>query len=62
MVRLFFLLGTFTAGIAVAAGAFGAHGLKNIISTSELENWNTAVRYQFYHAIALVVVAFSCNT
>jgi uncharacterized membrane protein YgdD (TMEM256/DUF423 family) len=59
MVRLFFLLGTLTAGIAVAAGAFGAHGLKSFVSTGALENWNTAVRYQMYHAIALLVVAFS---
>jgi uncharacterized membrane protein YgdD (TMEM256/DUF423 family) len=59
MVRLFFLLGTLTAGIAVAAGAFGAHGLKSFVSTGVLENWNTAVRYQMYHAIALLVVAFS---
>lgn len=35
-------------------GAFGAHGLKNILSRNNLEIFETAVRYQFYHVFALL--------
>ena len=62
MVRTFFLIGSVLAGIAVAAGAFGAHGLKNFVSPEGLDTWNTAVRYQVYHAFALIGVAFTINT
>ena len=43
--------------IAVVAGAFGAHGLKNLIAASDLENWKTAVNYQFYHTLALLFLS-----
>lgn len=39
------------------AGAFGAHGLRNLVSERSLEVFQTAVAYQMYHAIALVLVA-----
>lgn len=40
---------------AVAAGAFGAHGLKSALSAERLVTFEVAVRYQMYHAIALVL-------
>lgn len=43
--------------VAVILGAFGAHGLKGKISTESLENWKTAVDYQFYHTLALLFLA-----
>jgi uncharacterized membrane protein YgdD (TMEM256/DUF423 family) len=52
-------------GLAVAAGAFGAHGLKSHFATTglspeviqqKLANWETASRYQMYHALALLAV------
>ncbi|MBC7887677.1 MAG: DUF423 domain-containing protein [Ferruginibacter sp.] len=42
--------------LAVAAGAFGAHALKQLISDKYLAVFETAVRYQFYHAFALLAV------
>jgi uncharacterized membrane protein YgdD (TMEM256/DUF423 family) len=43
--------------IAVIFGAFGAHALKAQLSISALENWKTAVNYQFVHALALLLLA-----
>ena len=52
-----FCLGATFAGLAVAAGAFGAHLLKPILDATMLGVFETAVRYQMYHALALCVVA-----
>lgn len=43
--------------LAVILGAFGAHGLKNLISSASLEVWDTAVQYQFYHTGALLFLS-----
>jgi uncharacterized membrane protein YgdD (TMEM256/DUF423 family) len=43
--------------IAVIFGAFGAHALKAQLSATALENWKTAVNYQFIHALALLLLA-----
>lgn len=40
--------------LAVVLGAFAAHGLKQIFSVENLQVFETAVRYQFYHAFALL--------
>ena len=49
--------GAVLAGLAVAAGAFGAHGLKaSLTASGQAENWETACRYAMYHALALVAV------
>lgn len=50
------LSGSLSAAIGVAAGAFGAHGLKNILTPERLAVFETAVRYQMYHAFAMLVV------
>ena len=43
---------------AVAAGAFGAHALKDRLDPAELAAYETAVRYQMFHALALIGVAW----
>lgn len=43
--------------LAVVAGAFGAHFLKNRLSLADLATFDVAVRYQMYHALALLAVA-----
>lgn len=45
--------------IAVGAGAFGAHALRDGLAPAMLEVFETAARYQLTHAVALVVVAFA---
>lgn len=42
--------------VAIALGAFGAHGLKALISVDAQQTFETGVRYQMYHAIALLFV------
>lgn len=43
--------------VAVMAGAFGAHALKAILAAEQLQTWQTAVQYQFYHVFALLFLA-----
>lgn len=45
--------------MGVAAGAFGAHGLRERLTPEMLAVWETAVRYQLYHALALLAVAWA---
>ena len=58
MSRFFLAIGAVLAGLGVAAGAFGAHGLEGRVSPERLETFRTAVTYQMYHALALLVVAW----
>ncbi|CAG9613529.1 hypothetical protein CN326_16535 [Bacillus sp. AFS018417] len=55
--KIFFLLGCIAAALAVALGAFGAHGLEGKISAKMLDVWKTGVTYQMFHAGGLFVVA-----
>jgi uncharacterized membrane protein YgdD (TMEM256/DUF423 family) len=59
MDRLFFLLGALSAFVGVALGAFGAHGLKSRLSADMLATFEVGVRYQMYHAFALIVAAWA---
>lgn len=59
MSRFFFILGSCSAFIAVALGAFGAHGLKGRLSPEMLGVFETGVRYQMYHAFGLITVAWA---
>ncbi|HJF33196.1 MAG TPA: DUF423 domain-containing protein [Sporosarcina psychrophila] len=52
----FIIAGAVNAAIAVAFGAFGAHALKEKLSEHYLAIWETAVQYQMFHALALIVV------
>ena len=57
MERLFFVLASISGGLAVVLGAFGAHTLKGKIEPELLTAFDTGVRYQMYHAVALLAVA-----
>jgi uncharacterized membrane protein YgdD (TMEM256/DUF423 family) len=57
--RSFFALGSLFAFLAVGVGAFGAHALKDSFGPGMAEVFETGVRYQFYHAIALFAVAYA---
>lgn len=59
MVRTFFIIGALSAGVGVAAGAFGAHGLKTRLSPEMLTVFEVGVRYQMYHAFALMATAWA---
>jgi Uncharacterized small membrane protein len=59
MSRLFLATGALLAGIAVAAGAFGAHGLEGRVTPDRLQTFRTAVAYQMYHALGLLVVGWA---
>ena len=60
MARIWFLAGSLLGGIGVAAGAFGAHGLKaHFEANGQAANWETAVRYGLFHALVLLVVAIA---
>lgn len=56
--HLFATLGALSAAIAVAAGAFGAHGLRDRLEPRYLEIFEIGVRYQMYHALGLIAVAW----
>jgi uncharacterized membrane protein YgdD (TMEM256/DUF423 family) len=58
MERRFLVIGALSAAIAVAAGAFGAHALTGLVTPERLAVWETAARYQMYHALGLLVVAY----
>ena len=57
MERLWLGFGALFALTGVAAGAFGAHGLKSILDESALATFETGVRYQMYHAFGLLMVS-----
>lgn len=59
MFRKYFLIGAIFAAIAIALGAFGAHGLKEIVSERMLQNFETGVRYQMYGALGLMLIALA---
>jgi uncharacterized membrane protein YgdD (TMEM256/DUF423 family) len=61
MDRIFFALGSLSAGIAVVLGAFGAHALKARLAPDMLAAYETGVRYHFVHALALLAVAWACT-
>ena len=55
--KTFLLLAALSGFVAVALGAFGAHGLKPHLSAEGLQWFETANRYHFYHTVALLAVA-----
>jgi uncharacterized membrane protein YgdD (TMEM256/DUF423 family) len=56
--RLAATLGALFGGVAVALGAFGAHALRSRLEPRDLEIFETGVRYQMYHAVALLAAAW----
>jgi uncharacterized membrane protein YgdD (TMEM256/DUF423 family) len=61
MDRLFGTLGAVSGLLAVAAGAFGAHAMRARLSADLLAAFETGARYQMYHALALLVVAWAAT-
>jgi len=59
MDRTFLLVGGIAGFVGVALGAFGAHGLRTRLSAEMLAVFETGVRYQMYHALAILVVALA---
>jgi len=59
--RLFFSVGSLSALVAVAAGAFGAHALRARLTPELLAVFETAARYQMYHALGLLAVAWATS-
>lgn len=58
MDRIFVILGALSGALGVALGAFGAHTLRGLLSQEALATFETAVRYQMYHALGLMAVAW----
>jgi uncharacterized membrane protein YgdD (TMEM256/DUF423 family) len=56
--RLFLVIGAVFGFLGVAAGAFAAHGLREVIPPDLLTVFETGARYQMYHALALLAVAW----
>lgn len=54
--KFWFVTGAFCMALAVALGAFGAHGLKNRLPADLLTVYHTGVEYHFYHALGLLLV------
>ncbi len=61
MERLFFGLGALFGGLGVVLGAFGAHALRASLSAQDLATFEIGVRYQMYHALALMAVAWAAS-
>ncbi|MEJ2708706.1 MAG: DUF423 domain-containing protein [Anaerolineales bacterium] len=59
MLATFFVLGAIFGGSGVALGAFGAHALASRVSSERLNTFETGVRYQLVHALALLATAFA---
>ncbi|MFL2569460.1 MAG: DUF423 domain-containing protein [Flavobacteriales bacterium] len=49
------------AFLAVTLGAFGAHTLNELLTTEKLNSFETGVRYQFYHSLALLIIGLNAN-
>lgn len=56
------IVGSSLCLMAVILGAFGAHGLKAMLSQSSLSSFEVGIRYQFYHGLALIVIAIVGKT
>jgi uncharacterized membrane protein YgdD (TMEM256/DUF423 family) len=61
MERLFTTIGALSGAMGVAAGAFGAHALRARVEPRLLEVFETGARYQLYHALALLAVAWASS-
>lgn len=59
--KLFLVLGSLSAFLGVALGAFGAHGLKGKVPSEMLAVWQTGVLYHLIHALGLVFIAILCH-
>jgi uncharacterized membrane protein YgdD (TMEM256/DUF423 family) len=56
MAKTILMTASILLALAVALGAFGAHGLKSQLSTDMLQTWKTGVDYHFYHGLGLLLI------
>ena len=61
MAKRILVIGALAAGIGVAAGAFGAHGLRPILSEKMMAVFETGVRYHLVHAVAMLIAGLSAH-
>jgi uncharacterized membrane protein YgdD (TMEM256/DUF423 family) len=59
MFKKTYLIGALFGASAVVIGAFGAHALKTIFTAEQLVSFETGVKYQFYHAMVLLIISQS---
>lgn len=59
--KYFISIAAFLGALTVALGAFGAHALKAVLSPAALITYETAVRYQMYHVVALLITGILIN-
>lgn len=57
MFRKWLIVASLIGALSVILGAFGAHGLRELLSEKSLGNWNTACTYMMYHALAMLLAA-----
>lgn len=56
MPKTFLILGALNTFLCIALGAFGAHGLKRVLSADMLTVYHTGVQYHFYHAFGIIII------
>lgn len=56
MQKTFLILGAINAFVCIALGAFGAHGLKKMLSADMLAVYQTGIQYHFYHAFGILII------
>lgn len=62
MQKIILLTGSILGALSVMIGAFGAHGLRNVLEAHQrLETFETAVKYQFYHTLAILFIGILMN-
>ena len=57
-IKIFLAISSFMMALAIGFGAFGAHGLKSILSESMLKIYNTGIEYHFYNTLGLFIASF----
>lgn len=55
--KLAYIAGAFLGLTGVIAGAMGAHALEKVLDSSQMDSFETAVRFQMYHALFLIILA-----
>ncbi|MFN4315091.1 MAG: DUF423 domain-containing protein [Chitinophagaceae bacterium] len=56
MHKKYLMIAAWLGAVTVALGAFGAHGLKQLVPPESVSSFDTGVRYQFYHLLALLAI------
>jgi len=59
--KVFVIIGSLSAFLGVALGAFGAHGLKTRVTTEMLTVWQTGIHYHLVHALGLLMIGVLCQ-